>query len=414
MVTCPSDFPSEFNFQAGVVNIYSAVTGKLIQTISPDAKVLGLAGIPQPSPQVQPTSSASDTSKPVINYTHVLWSPDGKELALTFYIDRWIFDPLNHTAGGLPFDLLSGVSGLVLVKADGTNERAAVVHGVHLQSALPGMLISLQYAATEWDTSTLKTVPVPAQPRFGDLVSLPAAPAYSWSSGGQLVPSTAGAPSPGASVGNPDGGSAFSMWQPGLLAFYNSTDINNSPVSVNPGVYVWSSTFAVWSPDGRYLIDSVVLLGTVHPAGLPVPTAAGLKAFGWERLANIGIRDPAMQRLLASLQSSGGNFQPLDYVAWSPNGRVLAALPEQPAGNPASLGNGAPGTVTMYDSATGRTLRTLSTGLNARVTSNDLSNGRYLGSTSFLLWSADGSHLLDYFDLSDTITIWGPGALPKA
>ena len=232
-----------------------------------------------------------------------------------------------------------------------------------------------------------------------------------------MVPGSAaaGASSPGAGIGNPDGGSTFSMWQPGIVAFYNSAVVNNSPVAVNPGVYAWSSMFVAWSPDSRYLIDAISLLGTVHPAGEPIPTAAGLQTFGWEGLTTLGIRDRAMQRLLASLRPSGSHgLQPLDHVAWSPNGRVLAAVSELPEGNLSSLGNGASGTVTMYDSATGRTLGTLRTRLNARVISNDLSDDRYLGSTSVLLWSADGSHLLVYYDLSDTITIWGPGVLPKA
>jgi hypothetical protein len=34
---CPDDDPGDYNYQAGVVNIYSAVTEKLLQTIAPDA-----------------------------------------------------------------------------------------------------------------------------------------------------------------------------------------------------------------------------------------------------------------------------------------------------------------------------------------------------------------------------------------
>jgi hypothetical protein len=202
------------------------------------------------------------------------------------------------------------------------------------------------------------------------------------------------------------------MWQPGTVAFYNRTVVDNSPVTVKPGVYAWSSTFVAWSPDGRYLIDSVALLGTLHPAGEPIPTTSGLQALGWERLGNVGIRDRAMQSLLASLHPDTFG-QASVHVAWSPNGRILAAIPEGGSGGNES-GEPTSQPVTLYDSATARPLGMLLTRLNSRVTANDLSLDRYQGSTSVLLWSADGSHLLVYDDQTDTITIWGPGALPKS
>jgi len=280
------------------------------------------------------------------------------------------------------------------------------------QNSPSGSVMSLRYAATEWDTTTLKAAVLPSQPR-GDLVSLPVAPNYSWSSSGQVIPvsGSSGATS-GAGIGDPAGGSTFSMWQPGIVAFSNSTDVDNSPVTVTPGVYSWSSSFVAWSPDGRHLVDAVSLLGTVHPAGEPIPTTTGLQAFGWEHLGNVGIRDRAMQSLLASLRP-GAFGQSFDHLAWSPNGRILAAIPE---GGSAANSTGEPTSqsVTLHDSATGRPLGALRTGLNARVTANDLSTDRYLSSTSVLLWSADGTHLLVYDDQAGTITIWGPGVLPKA
>ena len=85
---CPTDDPSSYNYQAGVLHIYTAATGRLVRTILPDATVLALPGIPAAPAPVQPTSVAADTSKSVLDYTHVLWSPDGQQLALTYFIGR--------------------------------------------------------------------------------------------------------------------------------------------------------------------------------------------------------------------------------------------------------------------------------------------------------------------------------------
>ena len=99
---CPNDDPSSYNYQSGVLQIYSAATGRLVHTLLPDATVLGLPGIPSPPSSVQPASANADTSKPVLDYTHVLWSPDGNQLALTFVILRW------NTAGTITTPAFAG------------------------------------------------------------------------------------------------------------------------------------------------------------------------------------------------------------------------------------------------------------------------------------------------------------------
>jgi hypothetical protein len=61
--------------------------------------------------------------------------------------------------------------------------------------------------------------------------------------------------------------------------------------------------------------------------------------------------------------------------------------------------------VTLYDSATGKTIETLQPSSNADAfAANNLST---------LYWSADGTHLLAYCDQQQTITIWGPITPPQ-
>ena len=408
---CPNDDPSSYNYQAGVLQIYAAATGKLVQTILPDPTVLALPGAPSPPVNVQPATANADTSTPIIDYTHVLWSPNGKQVALTFDINQW---DASGTQAEVTF------SGLVLVNADGTDARAALWKNISRPVAVLSFSSS---TALRWDTTTMSVLPLPSQARYGYLDSLPPAQSYTWSARGQLVPAsslTAGPSSPTAPIGNPDGGSSFTIWQTGYVSLRFSGSTNNSPVTINPGVYMWDTAFAVqspdgflaWSPDGHYLIDSVALLGIVHPAGELRPTPAGLQALGLTNAPDMPIRDRGLQQLLTSLPASTtAADQPIDYVAWSPNGHVLAAIPEI---NPSSFSGGIANTpaVTTYDCATGRIVGTLRPQGDSQIAVNQIPTSFYLGSSSLLRWSADSSHLLVYSATLDTITIWGPGQLP--
>jgi hypothetical protein len=410
---CPNDEPTNYNYQAGVLHIYSAASGKLLQTILPDPTVLALSGIPLPSPNVQPATSVSDTSKPVIDYTHVLWSPDGKRLALTFDINQWA--TFGAAPGGAPFLTYSG---LVLMNADGTSERAALWKETSQQQ-----VVSFNaHTALRWDTGTMSVLPLPQQLHSDDLTSLLPAQSYSWSAAGQLVPGSPLDTSPVqiTRVGNPDGGSSFTIWQAGYITFLIPAAQSTSPVGSTTGVYAWTTDlpiasspgFLTWSPDGRYLIDSVSLFMTQRPVGRPNPTTSILQQMSLPGAPNGPIRDRALQRVflsLATVQSNG--FLPTDYVDWSPNGQLLAAVDE--FGLPGSSG-GAPivPSVSVYSCATGQLLATLKPEVNARISLQQLTANAYLGSTTLLRWSPDGSHVLVFSSLLDTITIFGAGQLP--
>ena len=379
---CPNDDPSSYNYQSGVLQIYSAATGQLVHTLLPDATVLGLPGIPSPPSSIQPASANADTSKPVLDYTHVLWSPDGNQLALTFVILRW------NTAGTITTPAFAG---LVLVNADGTNERAALLNET-----------SQQYSALRWDTTTLGWNVIAVQRGFGDFVSMPLGTSYSWTSGGRLMPSgmLTSPSSPTSPVGNPDGGNAFTIWQPSILQLF--------PEPGSPYIYTSYTAFLAWSPDGRYLIDSVSLRGIVHPVGEPAPAPGELNLLlGQQNAPTMLIRDPAQQDLYVALTASSNSTDgaSADDIAWSPNGRVLAGMPDIVSSIETS-GSSDSAPVTLYNSSTGKAVRTLQPQSFSRISAN--SNA---GSNSLLRWSADGSHLLVYSDQLGTITIWGPSSL---
>jgi hypothetical protein len=82
--------PNGYDYQAGVLHIYTAATGRLVQTILPDPAVQAMPGIPAPP-------ADSGTTKTVINYTQILWSPDGKRLALTFFVGHWTTTNTGNT-----------------------------------------------------------------------------------------------------------------------------------------------------------------------------------------------------------------------------------------------------------------------------------------------------------------------------
>jgi hypothetical protein len=387
---CANDFPSNYDYEPGVLHIYSSSTGRLIQTILPDAAVQALPGAPTPG-NVQPESNGSDVSKTVLYYLQVLWSPNGKQLALTFYISRWSGQTL-----------LPGYDGLVLVNADGTHERAALYRET-----------GQQYGGLRWDTTSMSFLVLPDQSHYGSLLSVAPGTRYTWSADGRLVPSgslAAASSSSTGPVGNPDGGSSFTIWQPGSVLLSTQAFVNNQTVSISPGVYSWGTTFVAWSPDGRYLINPLSLVALLHPAGQPHPTAAELRALGWEETPSLAIPGPAFQQLLNSLPrlAALGRQAQVD-MAWSPNGRILAAIPDVGPTDAANLYNpniNVP-RVTLYDSVTGNLLETLPTLPSSNAPANSS-----ISSSSFLQWSADGSHLLVFNDQLDTITVWGPSRLP--
>src|SRR5262249_48369503 len=141
---------------------------------------------------------------------------------------------------------------------------------------------------------------------------LPPAVAYHWGGNGALLPDTllAHATGPAASpllpgpVGNPDGNTSFTIWQPGVARLMSLVDSS----SVYP-MYTWSTDFAAWSPDGRYLIDSIGVSGLLQPPGQLFPSRKALVNAGMEQAPLLPIHDAALLVVVKRATA----------IAWSPN-----------------------------------------------------------------------------------------------
>jgi WD40 repeat protein len=338
------------NEQPGILNIYNARTGKLKAQWQTDDTIIHVLNAPEGNshPSSQGTcatlfraghSSQNTGGNRIIpfSYQRVLWSPDGRRLAITFVAT------IQQQA----------LNGLLYMNVDGTNTQ------VVLQP--PGIS---QGPLLEWDLSSGQAVPL-----------APLAPAlvYRWGTGGTLVPVTplsnrvVAPEAQGGPVGNPDGSSIFTIWQPGYTALTNIA-----------GMAVWSVSFAAWSPDGRYVVDGLSILGLMNPPGHALPGAQALAALRLQHFSLLAPRDVALERV--SIQSP--------FVSWRPDGRVLAAYNYY--------------NVTLYDCQTGRLLRML----NLQDEPAPL-----LGSTALLRWSPDGTRLLLSSANEGVLNIWGPGTL---
>jgi WD40 repeat protein len=391
---CPSDDPSNYIYQAGVLQIYSAVTGHMLHSVLPDAIVHALPDSPASPADVNPRTAIAGSSKTVLVYTHVQWSPDGSKLALTFTIMTW------PGQGGIAVPAFRGI---VLINADGMHERAAILREPGQQDSY------FLYSALRWDTTSLSSLSEGVRQSYGPLISMPLGTGYSWSPDDHIIPTgslASASSSTSAPVGDPDGGDGFTIWQPAILELFAEPEA--------PYVYTWYSSFLAWSPDGRYLIDPVSLRGLVHPVGEPTPTADELNAVvGSLTPPTMPIRDTAQQKLYVLLTkiAAGGNKLFGD-IAWNPTGRILAAISDDGASDTTRSASSSP--VTLYDSATGKSLATLQPAANTHASTNGSSASSDINVISLLRWSADGSHLLVYSDQPGTITIWGPSSLPAS
>src|SRR5262249_39344508 len=136
-------------------------------------------------------------------YQHLVWSPDAAHLAVTF-------TTAEH-------------AGLLLLREDGSFLSRLVLPPLPVATTL-----------VQWDLRLLTV----------QSLTLPHAPAYRWQATG-LVP----VPPPAAASG------AISPWQPGLLL-----------VSRQPTAQWTTYPFNAWSPDGRFLVTTLVLSATLIKA----------------------------------------------------------------------------------------------------------------------------------------------------
>src|SRR5258708_32331053 len=223
-----------------------------------------------------------------INYVHVVWSPDGHRLACTF-----------DTISAQP-----SVNGVLLIDRDGS----------HTQVLLQRQFSTAPFYA-EWDLVQSRPISFTPPPSAFALMPLPPALAYRWGGSGTLVPetrlssTTAPVAPPPVPIGNPIGGASFTIWQPGSASVARLADTSS--------LYTWSTAFAAWSSDGRYLIDGIALFGVLKPPGQGFPSSYALAVCQMDLAPLLPPHDPPPVKTIAKATA----------LAWCPHGPVFSCYP---------------------------------------------------------------------------------------
>lgn len=351
------------------VNIYDALSGKLMSQFKPGIPVItALNATPSFSSVLVPGSTVN------LLFRHVLWSPDGRRLALTFSGNVQSDTPPSEVS----------FTGVLLCNAAGGQARV-------LQRMVNSRVSA--FAIWDLDSGLVASSVVPSS-----------ALSFRWDnegalhSGSPLNASSLPPSVPQSPVGWPDGTSPFAIWQPAEVSLQVHDPYDPNRV-VHPGIYVWTGEFAAWSPDGRYLLDLKFVTARFQPSNRPTPTKQVITSFGFAQAPLLPIRDAGLQALLDSLPVDATTDSYAE-VSWRPDGRFLAA--QQIIGD----AGGAPSqsAVAILDCATGQQVAKLFPSGQSALPDP---------ASSILRWSLDGSRLLAYDHDLRTITIWGPGSLPQ-
>ncbi len=194
-------------------------------------------------------------------------------------------------------------------------------------------------------------------------------------------------------TGDPNGGNTFTPWQPGELGL--TTSMGNG--TYLPGVGDWSTYFAAWSPNGRYVVDNLVIDGRLNVPGHPAPDRKTLITLSMEMIPLLPVRDKGLARLLQELAARPqrpGSIYTDESVAWRFDGKELAAY---------GTGDIFDTTVNIYRSTDGVQVATLLP---------SVAGVGQLGGRGTLRWSNNGSRVLLFSVGLGTITIWNvPPAL---
>lgn len=352
-------------YEPGLVAVHEAFSGKLIRILSPDDAIL----------QAFHNQFPAAHNPLVINYASVLWSPDGENLGLTFSF-------------GLPLlPLASGFVGVMFIPAASGN--AQVLLHFENNSSLP----------VEWDLQQHQVINNSLLSSLQPFVSAGTAISpiltYRWGTNGALIPTlfrryrsfilrSQFEDSQFSSVGDPDGGRSFTIWQPGMSTLNTQ---NGSDSSDGPGIYTWNTLFVAWSPDGRYLLDRFFLKGRLQLRDQPLPSRQTLANLHIQQLPVLKVRDMALQHLLLTLNTSNSNA----LVSWHPDGFVLASYSYQI------------GDLDLFNCLTGYEIASL-------VLPAPFAN-LVLGGATIMRWSPDGSRLLLFDPQLGMTMIWQAGRL---
>jgi WD40 repeat protein len=396
--TCPQFEPQQYNYFPGYLGVYDTQTGKSLAQINIDKPIQQALHLGAPIGATPANIIPQGTTDAQgIQYRSVAWSPNGKQLAITFYVDEISTPNPRH------------IEGVLLISPDG--------HAATVLSQTLGPKDDLY--ANVWDLTTGTRLPAPvAGPSatsatfFTPGLGAPAQ-GWTWSTDGVLVPQQPLLPvwlqnqpmPPIAPVGNPDGGASFSVWQPGQFSVQYPSDATGQPNISVPGVPLFQTAFVAWSPDGRYLLDAGLSSVVNTPAGMPTPSPQTLVFLKLDHTVALPVRDTAMAAImkLSTTQPSSPNDRGVTSLAWSPDGKLLAAVTGYRV--PQQDRDYATVTISIVSCATGKTLATL--------TAHAAVNQTGIGDNEYMRWSPDGKRLYYFSDILGSLTTWGPGLLPQ-
>ena len=361
--------------------IYNVRTGKIVRLISTGDTLLHAVQAKYPA----------TLGVPLVSPNNLLWSPDGKRLALIFSVQ--LVDPISF---GAPSSGPTG-EGILLMDTNGKNMQVLLQQPASLSP-------SVNIVYTEWDVQSGKVLESKAHDfqnntDFLNYASAPVAARYTWGNNGTIhaigqyssrIPTSSFT---SGSIGNPDGDASFTLWQNGSVGRIRYAD--DSHTLYTPGVYCFGTSFSAWSPDGRYLIDGFSLIGRLALHGKPLPDAHTLQGFHMDKLSVLPVRDAALQSAaLAFSPGDTSSFSQLP-IAWSPNGRMLSTSQ--------SLSQ-TEQSINVYLCNTGYVIATLLLPKNT-TRKSVTSQSQYPGPLT-MNWSNDNTHVLSVYVLSEDIMIW--------
>lgn len=385
---------------AGLLIIYNANTGKQLKSIPLDPPIVAAFPINQSVSDTFARYNLAPNLHLVINYSHVVWLPDGKHLAVQFQTYRPTTVP-DFQFFFRQFEIAGdAINGIWQGDQDGSDVHLTTHVDANTQITALGQPLP---GVAGWDLSAGSAAPVVPVVPGASAGTLPLALGYAWQPGGTVAPQSpfddASLPAsvPAGPVGRA-GDATFTFWQPGTLTVHVLAPLGEHQL---PNGYVLDTTFAALSPDGRSLTAPLEVSGLLEPDGQP-PNAQIVANDHLDGLPRLPIRDAALRAVLDALtRASADGHNHSAALAWSPNGRYLAAqvAPATPGVAPSQY------PVTIYDTRSGQLLATLTPLANGGNANQQL--------ITDLRWSPDSTHLLLANTLLNAYTIWGPDQLPQ-
>lgn len=375
----------------GVLAIFNAATHQQLANVDLDA-LIKQKGLPK-----SVTQNAQEVSGLVFFYSGLNWSPDGREIALAYAGGTQQPPQTPGDQGNIVGD--PNVNGLLLLPTGATGSARFLMQPAPRLNPTNNALGP--YALSAWNLTTGKE----------ELLSMRPSLAYTWGADDSLQASqpltstTAPAPTvPTGPVGNPVGGTRFSLWQQASVGISDANCAESmgaaSTPSTFPSYYDLSlnTGTGIWSPDGQVFMPYGLNVNGRLDA--PVPPSA-LDVQGGCSSEGSPTQYPLLPMRDAGLRAALDHTTNADTstLAWSADGaRVAISYAQRP---PMSAGQQTVvpyAVVEVVDCASGKVLATFDSRKMEPATPG-VTDAQYMS----LSWSPDGRHLLLLDQYSESV-----------